>query len=160
MHKFIKKYSSLIVTIFYLGKFPYAPGTIGSIFSFFLIIILYQFINYLIFILIFFILLFLAYNFIKFYITDLDQKDAKEIIIDEFLGCYLIIIFFPIFKDINIYYITLIGFILFRIYDIIKIYPANIIDKKFKDSFGIIVDDLIAGIYSIITLFIIFKYVI
>ena len=74
MHKFIKKYSSLIVTIFYLGKFPYAPGTIGSIFSFFLIIILYQFINYLIFILIFFILLFLAYNFIKFYITDLDQK--------------------------------------------------------------------------------------
>ena len=50
-------------------------------------------------------------------------------------------------------------FLLFRFFDITKLFPANIVDKKLKNSFGVILDDLIAGTYTIIVLFLINAFI-
>ena len=62
-------------------------------------------------------------------------------------------IFYDQIKIINPYVTMVLIFILFRFFDILKIFPANIVDKKLKTAFGVIFDDLIAGIYTIIILY-------
>ena len=154
----MKKLSSLIVTLFNVGKFPFAPGTIGSIFSFLLLFLLINSIQYIFFLIIFIIIFIVSIYFINIYNEKTIEKDSKEIIIDEFLGCYFIFIFFPIFKNENIYVFLLLSFILFRILDILKPFPINLIDKKFKNSYGIILDDILAGLYTVIILKINYEY--
>jgi phosphatidylglycerophosphatase A len=95
----------------------------------------------------------MATIFIKIYSKSANNHDAKEIIIDEFLGVYLIIIFSYDFKIFNNELVKiLLIFLFFRIFDILKPFPANWIDKNMKNSYGIILDDTVAGIYTIITL--------
>jgi len=95
----------------------------------------------------------MAVIFIKLYSKTLDKHDAKEIIIDEFLGIYLIIICSYDFIMLNNEFIKILLILLFfRIFDILKPFPANWIDKNLKNSYGIILDDMVAGIYTIITL--------
>jgi phosphatidylglycerophosphatase A len=53
----------------------------------------------------------------------------------------------------NSFYNIIIGFVIFRFFDILKPFPINIIDKKIKNGFGVIFDDLLAGIYSGVTLY-------
>ena len=154
----MKKLSSIIVTLFNVGKFPFAPGTIGSIFSFLLLFLLINSIQYIFFLIIFIIIFIVSIYFINIYNEKTIEKDSKEIIIDEFLGCYFIFIFFPIFKNENIYVFLLLSFILFRILDILKPFPINLIDKKFKNSYGIIFDDILAGLYTVIILKINYEY--
>ena len=50
----------------------------------------------------------------------------------------------------------LLSFILFRFFDILKPYPINIVDKKMKNGVGVMLDDIIAGIYSTIVIYIIY----
>ena len=87
------------------------------------------------------------------------DQDPKEIVIDEFLGCFFIFLFFPIFKNENIYIFLLLSFILFRIFDILKPFPINLIDKNFINSYGIISDDILAGLYTVIILKISYEYI-
>ena len=82
----------------------------------------------------------------------MDTNDSPEIIIDEFLGVFIIFLFFDYYNKLNFYTIFILGFILFRFFDVLKPFPINWIDKKIKNSFGIIFDDIIAGIYSVICL--------
>ena len=90
---------------------------------------------------------------IKIYSKLVNNHDAKEIVIDEFLGIYLIIIFSYDFKIFNNEFIKILMMLLFfRIFDILKPFPANWIDKNMKNSYGVILDDIVAGIYTIITL--------
>ena len=90
---------------------------------------------------------------IKIHSKFLNIHDAKEIVIDEFLGIYLIIIFSYDFKIFNSEFVKLFMILLFfRIFDILKPFPANWIDKNMKNSYGVILDDIVAGIYTIITL--------
>ena len=85
------------------------------------------------------------------------KKDHSEIIIDEFLGVYTIFFFKDYFIYIDTFFFILISFIFFRIFDILKPFPINLIDRRFKNAFGIIIDDILAGIYSILLLFIIYE---
>ena len=90
---------------------------------------------------------------IKIYSKSANKDDAKEIIIDEFLGIYLILIFSYDIKIFNNEFVKILLILLFfRVFDILKPFPANWIDKNLKNSYGIILDDIIAGIYTIITL--------
>ena len=77
-----------------------------------------------------------------------DNIDDKSIVIDEIIGYLSFMIFF----DINITNI-IIGFLLFRFFDILKPFPISYVDKKIKNSFGVIFDDLLAGFFSGILLF-------
>ena len=93
------------------------------------------------------------------YIKENENKDPKEIVVDEFIGqsipIYLYEIAHGTMKDPQesvLFYLYI--FILFRYFDIKKPYPVNYIDKKFKNSFGVIIDDVVAGLYVVLTLII------
>ena len=149
----MSKISQIISTLFFIGYVKWAPGTIGSLFSLIIIIFLHNIVNKNEFIIIFICILLMATICIKIYSKSVNKHDAKEIVIDEFLGIYLIIIFSYDFEIFNNEFIKILLILLFfRIFDIIKPFPANWIDKKMKNSYGIIVDDIIAGIYTIIIL--------
>ena len=98
------------------------------------------------------------------YIKYNKNKDPKEVVVDEFIGQSIPIYIYEIShgtsKDSSeavLFYLYI--FILFRFFDIKKPFPINFFDKKFKNSFGVIFDDVIAGFYVVLTLiiFMIFK---
>ena len=90
------------------------------------------------------------------------EIDAKEIVIDEFIGqsIPILTIYALIEKNNFDHFIlyTFISFVLFRIFDILKPYPISKIDTEMKNGFGVILDDLLAGIFSAIILILIFIY--
>ncbi len=151
----MKLFSNIFISLFYSGYFKYAPGTFASLIS---ILILFPIVNLKLIsiklmILIFIALFIISIFFIKLYSTYTKTHDSKIIVIDEFLGIYLIFIFYElIFISNNFVTLTLI-FMLFRFFDITKIFPANLIDKKLKNSLGVLLDDLIASIYTVIVLY-------
>ena len=149
----MNKFSQIFSTLFFIGYIKWIPGTIGSLISLIIIIILNDFINKNLFIVLFVVLSILSIIFIEKYSKYIKKYDAKEIIIDEFLGLYLIIIATNDFNLFNDYIKFLLIFIFFRFFDIMKPFPANWIDKNIKNAYGVILDDLIAGIYTIIILF-------
>ena len=149
----MNKISQIFSTLFFIGYVKWAPGTFGSFFSLIVIIFLHNIINKNEFIILFICILLMAIICIKIYSKSVNNHDAKEIVIDEFLGIYLIIIFSYDFEIFNNEFIKiLLILLLFRFFDIIKPFPANWIDKNLKNSYGIILDDIVAGIYTIIIL--------
>ena len=161
----INKINFLFVTLFGIGKIKKIPGSIASlattIFLFFLFHVLNVSPNFVLFsvIIIFFISLYAVNIFIK----DLTNKDPKEVVIDEFIGQSIPICLFEVAHNIpketdQILKFYFIMFILFRIFDITKPYPVSYYDKNFKNSFGVIMDDVCAGLYvvAILILYMIF----
>ena len=149
----MNKISQIFSTLFFIGYIKWAPGTFGSFFSLIIIIYLHNIVNKNEFIILFICILLMATICIKRYLKSVNNHDAKEIIIDEFLGIYLIIIFSYDFNIFNNEFVKISLILLFfRIFDILKPFPANWIDKNLKNSYGIILDDIVAGIYTIITL--------
>ena len=147
--------SKIFSTLFFLGYVRWAPGTVGSIASLIIIIFLSNLISNIQLIALFIVLSILAIKLINIYSKSINKNDAREIIIDEFLGIYLIIIFSQNFNSFNEILKIFLILILFRFFDIVKPFPANWIDKNMKSSYGILLDDIIAGIYTIIVLFLI-----
>ena len=155
----VKKINFLFVTLFGIGKISKIPGSIASlvtiIFLFFLFHILSINVNaVLIFIIIVF---FISLYSVNIFIKDLDNKDPKEVVIDEFIGQSIPICLYEIahegLKETNqVLTFYFIMFILFRIFDIAKPYPVSYYDKNFKNSFGVIMDDVCAGLYVVAVL--------
>jgi len=155
----MNKINFLFVTLFGIGKLKKIPGSYASlvttIFLFFLFHIFNISANIVLIsvILIFFISLYAVNIFIK----DFDNKDPKEIVIDEFIGQSIPICLYEIAhvgtketsQVLTFYFIM---FILFRIFDIVKPYPVSYYDKNFKNSFGVIMDDVCAGLYVVAVL--------
>ncbi len=157
----IKTLNYLIVTCFGIGSIRFAPGTITSLITTVFLYSLFHIINLpnntiLVTLLIIFIYSFYA---VSEYIKFNENKDPKEVVIDEFIGqcipIYLYEISHGTVKDTQeavLFYLYI--FILFRFFDIKKPFPINFFDKKFKNSFGVIIDDVIAGLYVVLTLII------
>ena len=86
------------------------------------------------------------------------ESDPQEIVIDEFVGQSIPIILFEIFhgdRDYSAYEALQIYFwffLLFRVFDGLKPFPIDYVDKKFKNTFGILFDDILAGIYVVLCL--------
>ena len=147
----IEKFNKNLFTLFGIGKLP-ASGTFGSFFTLLIYFILQKcFNNLTIIILLIFVTLY-SLIFLNKTIKNFKQKDPKEIVIDEYIGQMI-----PLIACGNNIYLILVAFISFRFFDITKIYPANIFDKKIEGPLGVIGDDIIAGIYSLMIIFII-KY--
>ena len=152
----LNKINFLFVTLFGIGKIKIIPGSFASlattIFLFFLFHILNISLNIVLIcvIIIFFISLYAVNIFIK----DLDNKDPKEVVIDEFIGQSIPICLYEITHEgtketdqVLTYYFIM--FLLFRIFDIAKPFPVSYYDKNFKNSFGVIMDDVCAGLYVV-----------
>tara|TARA_Y200000002_G_C22507339_1_gene589787 strand:- start:7 stop:465 length:459 start_codon:yes stop_codon:yes gene_type:complete len=144
--------AKIFTTIFYLGYFPIAPGTIGSIVA----IILWWSVlsaNFLYFLAFFLLYIIFSYIFTHIHLNEEKKDDPSEIICDEVIGQFI-----PLFiiSSTNDIYLILIAFVSFRIFDIYKLYPANYAETMHGAN-GVIIDDVIAGIYALIIVFI-FKY--
>ncbi len=155
----IRTLNTLFVTLFGLGKIPKIPGTFGSLAT---IIILYFFFHILNLnsklILIGLIVIFIfSFSAVTTHIKERENKDPKEIIIDEFIGQSIPIYLYEIShgtekssnEAIIFYCICL---VLFRFFDIVKPFPVSYFDKNFKNSFGVIMDDVCAGFYVVLSL--------
>lgn len=74
-----------------------------------------------------------------------DNKDPKEVVIDEFAGMWLLLAAFP--RSVMGY---IIAFLLFRLFDIFKPYPVSYLDRKVVGATGIMLDDIAAACYPIL----------
>ena len=157
----IKKLNYLFVTCFGIGSFRYAPGTITSLVTTVFLFSLFHIINLSSNIILFILLIIFIYSFyaVSDYIKENVDKDPKEVVVDEFIGqsipIYLYEVSHGTIKDPQeaiLFYLYI--FILFRYFDIKKPFPVSFFDKKFKNSFGVILDDVLAGLYVVLTLII------
>ena len=155
----IKNFNTLFVTMFGLGKIKIIPGTFGSLATIIMLYIFFHLIKISSHIILLFLISVFIYSFIAVasYIKESENKDPKEVIIDEFIGqsipIYLYEIAHETTKQINeILFFYFIMFILFRVFDISKPYPISYYDKNFKNSFGVIMDDVCAGLYVVAVL--------
>jgi phosphatidylglycerophosphatase A len=157
----IKTLNYLFVTCFGVGSFRFAPGTITSLITAVFLYSLFHIINLSVNVILIFLLIVFAYSFyaISEYIKPKENKDPKEVVVDEFIGqsipIYLYEISHGTVKDSQeaiLFYLYI--FILFRYFDIKKPFPVSFFDKKFKNSFGVIIDDVVAGLYVVLTLII------
>ena len=157
----IKIINYLFVSCFGIGSFKFASGTIASLVTTVFLYSLFHIIQFseiiiLIFLIIVFIFSFFA---VSEYIRYNENKDPKEVVIDEFIGQSIPIYLYEISHgtlkepgEAVLFYLYI--FLLFRYFDITKPFPANFFDKNFKNSFGVIIDDVIAGLYVVLTLII------
>ena len=155
----MSKLNFLFVTLFGIGKLKKIPGSYASLATTIFLFLLFHILNLspntvLIGIIIIFLISLYAVNI---FTQDLENKDPKEVVIDEFIGQSIPICLYEIAHEgsretsqvLTFYFIM---FILFRIFDITKPYPVSYYDKNFKNSFGVIMDDVCAGLYVVAVL--------
>ena len=155
----IKTFDSLFVTMLGLGKIKFIPGTFGSLATTIVLYCLFHILNISPNMILIGLMIIFVYSFyaVSNYIKNSENKDPSEIIIDEFLGQSIPIYLYEISHGTTknageaiVYY--LLFFILFRYFDIMKPFPVSFFDKNFKNSFGVIMDDICAGFYVVLTL--------
>ena len=155
----IKHFNTLFVTMFGLGKIKKIPGTFGSFETIIILYSLFHIFNISSTVILLSLITIFIFSFfaVANHIKDNENKDPKEVIIDEFIGQSIPIYLYEISHGSNkssdeaiIFYV--ICFILFRIFDIAKPFPVSFFDKNFKNSFGVIMDDVCAGFYVVLSL--------
>ena len=139
------------------------PGSLTSLVTTIFIYIAYEFLGYTnlnFSIIFFFILFFYSFYAVKDSESEFVNKDPRQIVIDEVLGQSMPLILLLYLNQTNqlsiqieIYYIT--SFFIFRFFDIVKPFPVSYFDKNFKNYFGIIMDDIMAGFYTMFVIFLI-----
>ena len=155
----IKTINTLFVTMFGLGKLPKIPGTFGSLATIFILYILFHKLNLSSNLILIILSIIFIYSFfaVAIHIKDNENKDPKEVIIDEFIGQSIPIYLYEISHgtvksaDEAIVFYS-VCFVLFRFFDIVKPFPVSFFDKNFKNSFGVIMDDVCAGFYVVLSL--------
>ena len=152
----INNFNFLFVSLFGIGKISKIPGSIASLATTIFLFFLFHILNIspnIILVCIVIIFFFSIYS-ISVFIKNLDDKDPKIIVIDEFIGQSIPICHYEIAHEttndtgqvLTFYFVM---FILFRIFDITKPYPVSYYDKNFKNGFGVVMDDVCAGLYVV-----------
>ena len=142
MSSFFERVILFVATGAYSGYSPIAPGTAGTLAGIGIYLIIYN-PNPLIYTTILLLLFFPAVLISDKAEKILLENDSKHIVIDEIFGFMVTMAFVPS----SLLYIVL-GFFFFRVFDILKIFPVNFFDKRVKNGYGIVLDDLFAGIYA------------
>ena len=157
----IKEFNLFFLTLFNIGKIKYAPGTIASAGTCLIFLLLINVFNLLF--LFFLTLIIFCYFFIA--VNDsyekFDSNDPQEIVVDEFVGQMLPLLSIPIYETLYLvpkFYYCIAAFVLFRIFDIWKPFPINYVDNNIQGALGIMLDDILAGAYTIIVLIITFFF--
>ena len=155
----IKNINFLFVTLFGVGTLRYAPGTIASFITTTFLFSSFHILNFSsnVILTILLLIFFCSFYAIASYIKDESNKDPKEVVIDEVIGQSIPIYLYEVAhgsvkdsKEAILFYIYI--FILFRFFDIKKPFPVSYFDKNFKNSFGVIMDDVCAGLYVVLSL--------
>jgi len=140
-HKLVKA----IATVFGIGLIPYAQGTLASLAGIGVYMLIHKWPN------LAYIAVLAVLTIVGFWASGraehiFAKKDSRKIVIDEVCGMLVVLLFIPY----NVCYIIG-GFILYRIFDIIKIYPLNKLERL-PAGWGIMLDDFAAGLYANIIL--------
>ena len=140
--KFRERAVLLAATGLYIGTVPVAPGTFGSLIGLPLCLFLSRlsFLQSVMFILIFILF---AVGIASAAEKILKQKDPGQIVIDEIAG--ILVTFAGLPFNLKT---ALAGFIIFRLLDILKPFPIRILDKRMAGGSGVVLDDVLAGIYG------------
>lgn len=138
---------SFFATGCYAGKIPLAPGTWGTIVGLGLYWLVRHLNNpaYAVFTVAFILFAIWVANKAQ---EQFEEVDPPQVVIDEIAGFIVTMAFHrPSFA------LAVTGFILFRMYDIVKPWPVRWLERRFSDGRGIVLDDVMAGIYANLTLF-------
>jgi phosphatidylglycerophosphatase A len=144
-----------------IGKIKYAPGTVASFITCLAFLLLINIFNLSVILL--FTLIIFCYSLVAINnsFENFDTEDPQEIVIDEVVGQMLPLLAIPIYETLyplpKIYYCVA-AFLAFRLFDIWKPYPISYVDNNVKGALGIMLDDILASNYSIISLTIIFFF--
>jgi phosphatidylglycerophosphatase A len=149
----MSRFVLLIATGFGVGYSPIAPGTLGTLVA----IPIYYFLSeipsplYEITLIGFFFLsVWISENAEKFF----GKKDDQRIVIDEIMGFLITMLWVP--KTVPF---IIIGFFLFRFFDILKPFPIRRLEKGLKGGYGVVLDDVVAGVYANIVLHLVYLFI-
>ena len=156
-----KKFNLFFLTFFYIGKIKYAPGTVTSLITCLLFLLLMNVFK--ISLILLFTIIILCYSFIAINssFNEFKSDDPQEIVIDEVVGQMLTLLAIPIYETLHplpLVYYCVAAFLLFRLFDIWKPYPIDYVDNNVGGALGIMLDDIIASFYSIGVLIVIFFF--
>ncbi len=147
------KLAKLVVTFFFIGQAKIAPGSIASLLTTILFYIFATNLNVIMFLIIILVTIILSFFAIHLYTTEFKEKDKSEIVIDEVVGQSIALLPLLVFYENTPpeIYKCLISFVFFRFFDIFKPYPIYLLDKM-NSTFGVMFDDILAGIFSALLL--------
>ena len=164
----IKKINLIFVTFFGIGYVKIASGTFASLVTSIIFFCLFRFYISIehfpilgLIIIFFFIYSLYAIETLE---AEFEQKDARQIVIDEVIGQsipILLIEYIAYSQNLSFgadLYLYLMSFFLFRFFDIFKPFPIRYFDKNYKNSFGILFDDVLAGVYTLVILLLLIKF--
>ena len=134
--------SEIIGTVFYVGRSPFAPGTMGSLAALLVWYILKPSIIDPLFLLITGGVFFIGIAVSTVLIDVWNEKDPKEIVIDEWVGMWIALYLVP-----HTILWGLVAFFFFRVFDILKPGPVQVMDDM-DDAIGVMMDDVVAGILA------------
>ena len=142
----MNRFFLFLATGFGVGYSPIAPGTLGTLIAFPIYYFLSNIPSPI------YEITLIGFLFLSIWISEnaeiiFRKKDDRRIVIDEMMGFLITMLWIP--KTI---YFILIGFFLFRFFDILKPFPIRYLEKGFKGGFGVVLDDVLAGVYANIIL--------
>jgi len=146
-----KRISFLFSSSFGIGNSKLFPGTFASLLTLPIVWLIRDFFSLNSFLIILLFYSITSYILIKVCIKNLSDKDPKYVVADEHIGQSVSLIFCDqqIFEYI-------VSFIFFRFFDIVKPFPINLVDKHLKNAFGVILDDVLAGVFVCIIIVYVF----
>ena len=157
----IKNFNLFFCTLINVGKIKFAPGTIASLITCLLFLLLINIFDILILFFCTIVIFFYSFVAINSSWDSFDTNDPHEIVVDEVVGQMLPLLAIPIYETLYLApkeYYCVAAFLLFRLFDIWKPFPINYVDNNTKGALGIMLDDILAGVYTIIALTIMFFF--
>ncbi|MEA5001005.1 MAG: phosphatidylglycerophosphatase A [Endomicrobiaceae bacterium] len=151
-----EKTAILAGTLFYAGYFPVAPGTFGSLISLPVIFIVCYFfgtLGLLTIIILSFIVSIISVKEILLH----TEHDPSFVVIDEFVGQSVTFLTVAelLKRNADYWWVYIIGFLLFRLFDVTKPFPVSYADKKINNALGVVLDDILAGAYASVCLYVV-----
>ncbi len=155
----MEKINKIFLTFFYTGYMPIAPGTWASLFTALIVFFTFKHLSislYLFLLISFFIIGSIGADEIT---KKYEIEDPRWIVIDEVIG--MMITLLPLYYNtVFDYKVFIAGFFLFRVFDVFKPFPVSWVDRKMKNGWGVMLDDVLAGVYSGIILYFIRGYIV
>lgn len=156
----LNKLALIIATFFGSGLAPKAPGTMGSLATLPLAFLMAYFFGRNGIVIAAFVVFFIGYWATNQLTKNSDEKDPSKVVIDETAGQLMSFVLVADYlqgdlsvKSLVAYFI---GFGLFRFFDIVKTGPVKWADSKIKNAWGVMLDDVFAGIFASIVLLLIY----
>jgi phosphatidylglycerophosphatase A len=136
----------IFLTLGYSGLSPKAPGTVGSIIALILAMLLLKYISISTLFMLSLLISVIAVKQIDIYEKEVGTHDGSEIVIDELAGMWITLSIAN--ATSNNYILALIAFVYFRLFDILKPSIIGKIDRDVKGGWGVMADDIVAGLFA------------